>query len=144
MVVIVYIIIKVISYSPFFYWWSNIILNINFSINTRFTIINIRNYLYLRYIERIKLIYELLRYINLYTSEWIFLIYIQPKQDIIIPRKDNNVSDNFGPYEDKKSILEKYDIQGNYKNLVDKNLNTKSCIKNGLSKYTSQTELFRN
>lgn len=36
---------------------------------------------------------------------------MQPKQNIPIPRDDNNVSENFGSHEDEKFKLKEYDIK---------------------------------
>lgn len=63
---------------------------------------------------------------------------MQPKQDMLIAGEDNNVSDNFNTYLNKKFILDEQDIEKNYKDLVDKNVDTQSCTRDELLKYTSQ------
>ena len=50
-----------------------------------------------------------------------------------ILRKNNNVLENFGPNEDKKSTLKKQNIEGDHINLVGKNSDTKSHTKDSLS-----------
>lgn len=47
--------------------------------------------------------------------------------------EDDNISKNFGSHKDEKSILEKQDIKGDHKNLVGKNSDIRSHIKDGLS-----------
>lgn len=47
---------------------------------------------------------------NTYISKniyQIFPIYIKPKQDMSILRKDNNILEYFGCYKDEKYILDK-------------------------------------
>ena len=39
-------------------------------------------------------------------SQQVFLIYMQPKQNVPISRKDDNAYENFRSHEDKKSIPE--------------------------------------
>lgn len=53
-----------------------------------------------------------------------------------MPREDNNVPDNFRPYKDKESTLEMQHIERDYRNLVDKSLDIRSCVKNSLSGHT--------
>lgn len=55
--------------------------------------------------------------------------------------EDNNISEDFGLYEDEKFILKEQNIEKDHENLVDKSLNTRSCVKDSLSKYTSQDKL---
>ena len=43
-----------------------------------------------------------------------------------MPKKDENVSDNFGPYKDEKSRLKAQDIKGNHKDMVNKCSDTRS------------------
>ena len=50
--------------------------------------------------------------------------------------KVNNTLAHFRPYENEKFILEKQDIKGNYRNLVDESLDIKIHAKNCLSRYT--------
>lgn len=57
---------------------------------------------------------------------------MQPKQDIPMPRKDDNALKNFGVYEDKKSTLKKQDIKRDCKDLVGKSSNTESYAKDNL------------
>lgn len=55
-----------------------------------------------------KLISELIKQINIYKSQIIlrvFPIYMQLKQDTLIPGKNYNVSENFRLYKDEKSIM---------------------------------------
>ena len=88
--------------------------------------------------------YRLTRYINTYASHEVFPIYMQPKQNIPILGEDENISNNDGLYENKKSILEEQDIEKNHKNLEGKSLNTRSRAKNGLSRRNPQARLFKN
>lgn len=46
-----------------------------------------------------------------------------------IPEKDDNISKNFEPYKNKKSILEDNYIEKDYRDLVSKSLNIKSYIR---------------
>ena len=78
---------------------------------------------------------------NIYTSQKVFCIYIQAKQNIPISEKDHNALKNFGLYEDEKSTLKEQDIKGDYINLVSKSSDTRSCIKDGLSRHISQDGL---
>ena len=66
---------------------------------------------------------------------------MQPKQDTPIPGDDENASENVGPHEDEESTLEEQDIEEDHRNLGGKSLNTKSRVKNGLSRRTSQAGL---
>lgn len=87
-----------------------------------------------------KRINRCIKYINAYINQIIyqvFFIYIQPNQNISILRKDNNVIEIFWPYKDKKSTLKKQNIKKDHRNLMDKSLNIKNYIKDGLSGYTS-------
>ena len=63
-------------------------------------------------------------------------IHIQPKQNTPMPGDDNDVSENFGPYEDKEFTLKERDIEGDYKDLVVKSSNTRSCVRDGFSECT--------
>ena len=48
-------------------------------------------------------------------------------------REDNNILQNLKPYKNEKSTLKEQDIEKDHKNLIDKNLNTRSLIpENGL------------
>lgn len=58
-----------------------------------------------------------------------------------IPKEANKVLQYFGPYENKKYILDKQDIKGDYKDLIGKSLNTGSRVRNSLSGRTPQEEL---
>ena len=53
-----------------------------------------------------------------------------------IPWENINLSENFGSYKDKKSILEKQDIEGNYRDLIGKSLDTRRYARISLSKHT--------
>ena len=59
-------------------------------------------------------------------------------------KEDNNLSDNFRVYKNKKSILNEPNINKDNINLANKSLNTESCTRNILAKHTSQAELFGN
>ncbi len=85
------------------------------------------------YRKNIKSTHGLTRHINTCISQQVFSIYIQPKQNIPIPGKDDNTSRNFGPYEDEKSTLKEQDIEGDHKNLVGESLDIGSRTRNGLS-----------
>ena len=69
-----------------------------------------------------------IRYMNVYTNQ------------IILPMlgEDDNVSDNFGLYEDEKSIPEAQDIEKDHRDLVGKSSDSGSCAK---EEYTSQDGL---
>lgn len=56
--------------------------------------------------------------------------------------KNVNISENFRFYNNEKSILKKRKIKKDYKNLINKNLNTRNHAKSGLLGYTSQARLF--
>lgn len=56
--------------------------------------------------------------------------------------KINNISENFKPHKDKKCIPEKKKIERDHRDFVDKSLNTRSRIKDGLSRLIFQNELF--
>ena len=42
------------------------------------------------------------RHMNTCTSQQVFPIYIQPKQNTLIPGENYNTSENFKPHEDKE------------------------------------------
>ncbi len=88
-----------------------------------------------------KLSYGLTRHMNTYISQQFFPIYMQLKQDTPIPGEDNNALETFEPYKDEKSILEKQNIERDYKNLVGKSSDIEICTKNSLSKRISQDRL---
>lgn len=50
--------------------------------------------------------------------------------------KNNNASDNFKLYEDEESITKEQDIERDYKDLVSKNSDTRSCVRDNLSRHT--------
>ena len=79
---------------------------------------------------------------NTYTSQQIFPICMQPKQNTPIPGEDNNASKSFGLYKDDKSTLEEQDIEKDHTNLVGKSLGTGSYARDGLSRCTPQDGLF--
>lgn len=83
-----------------------------------------------------KLTHKLTRHMNIYTSQQVFSIHIQPKQNILILKEDNNTSDNFASHENEKSTLKKQDIEKDYRNLVDKSSDIRSHVKDNLSGYT--------
>ena len=80
---------------------------------------------------------------NTCTSHQIFPICMQLKQDTPILRKEENISENVGPHEDKELILEEQDIEEDHRNLGDESLDTGSRIRDSLLGYTSQTGLLR-
>lgn len=57
--------------------------------------------------------------------------------------EDNNIPENFAPYEDEEFILKEQDIETDYKNSRSKSLDTGSHIKNGWSKLILQAELLK-
>lgn len=61
---------------------------------------------------------------------------MQPKQNMPMSRKDDNILDNFGPYKDEKSIPEMQDIEKDHRDLVDKNFDNRNYAKYCLSGYT--------
>ncbi len=67
---------------------------------------------------------------------------MQPKQDTLIPGKDDNTSENFGPHEDEESKLEEQDIEEDHRNLLGKSLDTRSHVRDGLLGHTLQDRLF--
>ncbi len=60
-----------------------------------------------------------------------------------IPEKDDNLSDNLGPFKDKKLILERPNIEEDDIDLASKSLDTESYTKNKLLKHTPQAGLLR-
>ena len=56
---------------------------------------------------------------------------MQPKQDMLIPGEDDNISDNFGPYEDKQSTPEAQNIEGDHRDLVGESSDTRSRAREG-------------
>ncbi len=91
--------------------------------------------------KRIKLTHELTSHMNTYTSQQVFPIHMQPKQYIPILRENENISDNFGLYEDEESILEEQNIEGDHRNSVGKSSDTGSHARDGLSGQTPQDGL---
>ena len=74
----------------------------------------------LAYGKKLNLAYKFERYMNMYMSYRVFLLCIQPKQDIPILRKD----ENFWPHEDEKLILKEENIEDDDRNLQGKSLDT--------------------
>lgn len=58
-----------------------------------------------------------------------------------ILREDDNVSENFGSYEEEKSLLKKQVIKEDHRNLVGKSSDIGSCIRDILSGHTPQDGL---
>lgn len=73
---------------------------------------------------------------DIYISQEIFLIYIQLEQDTSILGEDDNIFENFGPYEDDK--WEKQDAKSDHRNLITKSSDTRNCIRDSLLEHTSQ------
>lgn len=67
---------------------------------------------------------------------------MQPKQDISISGKNENISENFGFYKNEKSLLEEQDIEKDHRNLIGKRLDIENYAFNSLSEYISQDKLF--
>lgn len=91
-----------------------------------------------------KLTSGLTRHINAYTSQIIqqvLPIHMQLKQDMPMPGKDSNVSDNIRPYKDEEFRPEAQNIEKDYKDLVGKILDTGSRAKDSLSDSTPQNRL---
>lgn len=61
---------------------------------------------------------------------------------MLIPGEDDNTLENFGPNKNYKSTLKKQNIEKDYRNLIEKSLDTRNHVKNGLSGYTYQDRLF--
>lgn len=61
-----------------------------------------------------------------------------------MPKKDNNALEYFEFYADKEYVLNKQDIEENYKDLIRKSLDIKSYTKNNLLKRIPQDKLFAN
>ena len=66
---------------------------------------------------------------------------MQPKQNMPILGKNDNASENFGPHEYEKSTLEEKDFGKDYTNLVGKNSDTRSRLKDGLSRPIPKDDL---
>lgn len=62
---------------------------------------------------------------------------MQLKQNMPMPRKDNDISENFESYKNKEYISEKQNIEKDYRDLIDKSLNTGSHTRDGLLRRTS-------
>lgn len=76
---------------------------------------------------------------NAYTRQCIQQVLplrMQPKQNMPISRKDDNLSDNFRPHVDKKSVLEGPEIEADNIDLIGKSLDTGSHAKDMLSRRT--------
>lgn len=54
---------------------------------------------------------------------------MQPKQNIPILKENDNLLNNFEPYINKKSALERLNIEKDNINLIYKSLNTRICAK---------------
>ncbi len=92
--------------------------------------------------KRMTSTHGLTRHMNTCTSQQVLPICMQPKQDTPIPGEDENTSDNFGLHENEESILEEQDIEGDHRNLVGDNSDTKSHARDGLSQRIPQDGLF--
>lgn len=66
---------------------------------------------------------------------------MQFKSDTLIPKKNNDASENFKPYENEEFTLKEQKMEWDYRNLVNKSLDIESCRKDSLLKYTSQARL---
>lgn len=72
---------------------------------------------------------------NIYTNQIIkqsFLIYMQPKQNMLISRENDNTVEYLGLHKNEKYILDEQDIKEDYRDLVGKSLDLGSCAKNSL------------
>ena len=69
---------------------------------------------------------------------------MQPKQDMPMPREDNNILKYFELHKDKKYKLDKNNIKGDHRDLVGKNSNTESHARDNLSRRISQDKLLVN
>ena len=96
-----------------------------------------RNYLCPGCEKRLKSIHGLTRHINTCTSYQVIPIYMQPKQNTSIPGEKAN----FRPYKDEKLILKEQNFEEDHINLGDKSSDTKSRVRNGLARCTSQAGL---
>lgn len=56
--------------------------------------------------------------------------------------ENDNGLKKFGFYKDKEFILEKQNIERDYRNLIGESLDIKSHVRDGFSAYTSQNRLF--
>ena len=73
---------------------------------------------------------------NAYTSQIIqhgLLIHMQPKQDMPMPKKDDNASKYFGPYKKEEYILDKQNIEEDHRDLVGESSDTKNRARDSLS-----------
>ncbi len=100
-----------------------------------------KNCLYVECGKKIKLTHGLTKHMNTCTSQQVFPIYMQLKQDTLIPREDDNALGNFRLNENEKSPLEEQDIERDHKNLVSERSDIGSCARDSLSKHTPQARL---
>ena len=94
--------------------------------------------------KRMKSTSRFTNHINACTSQFIqqvLLIRMQSEQNTLIPGKDDDASENFGPHKDEESILKEQKIEGDHRDLVGESLDTGSRAKDGLSRHTPQTGL---
>lgn len=61
-----------------------------------------------------------------------------------MPKKDDDISESFLPYENEKYTLKEQKIEKDHRNLIRKISNTKNRARDGLSRYISQAGLFAN
>lgn len=94
-----------------------------------------------------KLTNGLTKYMNAYITQIIqqdLLAYMQQlKQNILISKEDDKVSDYFGYHEEEEDIIEKKDIEDDLIDLVRETLDTGNYAKEILSERTLQDGLFK-
>ena len=93
----------------------------------------IKNYSCPAYGKKLESTFGFTKHMNIYISHQVFSIYMQPKQDIPIPRKDKNTAENILLHVNKKSTLEKQDIKRDHRNSGGKSLNIRSYTRVSLS-----------
>lgn len=61
-----------------------------------------------------------------------------------MPRKDDNLLDNFGPYIGEKSAFKKLNLKVYNINLINESLDKKNHVENTLSRYIPENGLLTN
>ena len=82
---------------------------------------------------------------NACTNQFIqqvFPIRMQSKQNMPMPAEDDDVLENFEPYEDEECTQKAQKIEEDHKDLVGKSLDNESHARDGLSGHTCQARLF--
>lgn len=96
--------------------------------------------------NRMKLISELMRYMNVYKSlihQYVLLWHKPLEQDIQMASENDNLSDNYGSHENAKLALKGLDIKEDDMEFVNESLNTKSQARNMLLRRIPQHMLVK-